>query len=95
VEVLQNYQRLSEASHVFEAFIKGKRVRHDGHPVLRNHMENVSIKQDDAGRIRPVKPKRRAKRIDGVVAAIMGLSRIIVQPTQSGGWLLATVGRGD
>lgn len=92
VEVLQNYQRLSEASLIFEAFVKGKRVVHDGHAVLRWNMENVAIKTDPAGRIRPVKSRKRAKRIDGVVAALMGLSRIIVQPGEDdGGWIAARV----
>jgi phage terminase large subunit-like protein len=92
VEVLQNYQRLSESAHVFEALVKGKRVYHGGHRILRNHMENVAIKQDDAGRIRPIKPKRRSKRIDGVVGALMGLSRAIVAPEESAGtWRFLSV----
>jgi phage terminase large subunit-like protein len=92
VEVLQNYQRLSESCHLFEALVKGQRVFHGGHRILRNHMENVAIKQDDAGRIRPIKPKRRAKRIDGVVASLMGLSRAIVaEPESSGGWNFLSV----
>jgi len=83
VEVLQNYRNLSEPAHVFEAFVKGKRVRHDGPRVLRWNVENVAIKQDDAGRIRPVKQRRRAKRIDGVVASLMALSRALVTPFSS------------
>jgi hypothetical protein len=35
--------------------------------VLRWNVENCTVKQDDAGRIRPVKPKRATRRIDGVV----------------------------
>jgi len=71
VEILQNYKMLSEPSQIAEALIKGKRVHHDGHRILRNHWENIAVKTDDAGRIRPVKPKRRSKRIDGAVAMIM------------------------
>jgi phage terminase large subunit-like protein len=82
VEVQQNYTRMSEPGHVFEALVKSKRVNHGGQRVLRNHMENVAVKQDDAGRIRPVKPKRRSKRIDGVVATLMALSRVIVAPPE-------------
>jgi phage terminase large subunit-like protein len=63
-----------------EALIKGGRVNHDGHRILRWNIENVAVKRDDAGRIRPVKPKKAAKRIDGVVAAIMGTSRLVLQP---------------
>lgn len=86
IEVLQNYKHLSEPAHLFEALVKGKRVRHDGHRVLRWNVENCTVKQDDAGRIRPVKPKRATRRIDGVVGALMGVSRLMVEsiePTPS------------
>ncbi len=72
MEVLQNYKMLSEPSQVMEALIKGKRVRQDGHRLQRWNWENTSIKTDDAGRIRPVKPRNASKRIDGAVATIIG-----------------------
>ncbi len=80
VEVLQNYKHLSEACQVFEALVKAKRIVHGGHKLLRWNLENVAVKRDDAGRIRPVKPKRQTKRIDGVVAAIMAISRLMLLP---------------
>ena len=80
VEVLQNYKHLSEACQVFEALVKAKRVLHGGHKLLRWNLENVAVKRDDAGRIRPVKPKRATKRIDGVVASIMAISRLMLLP---------------
>lgn len=80
VEVLQNYKHLSEPSQIFEALVKARRLHHDGHRLLRWNVENVAIRQDDAGRIRPCKPKKSAKKIDGVIASIMGLSRLIAQP---------------
>ncbi len=80
LEVLQNYKMLSEPSQIIEALIKGKRFAHDGHRVYRWNWENVAIKTDDAGRIRPVKPKRASKRIDGVVATIMGDKVLSLQP---------------
>lgn len=70
-EVLQNYKMLSEPAQILEALIKGKRFRHGDHRLYRWNWENVSVKTDDAGRIRPVKPKRASKRIDGAVATIM------------------------
>lgn len=85
VEVLQNYKHLSESSHVLEALVRGKRVRHDGHRVLRWNVENATVRQDDAGRIRPVKPRRATRRIDGVVATVMGVSRLMVESTQEWG----------
>jgi len=79
-ELLQNYRYLSEPSHVFEALVRARRVRHSGHRLLRWNVENVSIRSDDAGRIRPVKPRRRAKRIDGVVGTVMALDGVIREP---------------
>lgn len=81
-EVLQNFSHMSEPAHIFEALIKAKRVVHGGNRVLRNHVENVMVKQDDAGRIRPVRPKRagKTKHIDGVVAALMALKMVATVP---------------
>ena len=83
VETLQNYQHLNEASQAFYALVKAGRVRHGSartsHP-LRWCVENVAVRQDDAGRIRPVKPRRSNKRIDGVVAAIMGVDQLLREP---------------
>lgn len=79
-EVLQNYTHLSGPSYVFEALIKGRRVVHGGHRVLRNHVEVVSVKKDDAGRMRPVRPKQGHKRIDGVVASLMALKALAEVP---------------
>jgi phage terminase large subunit-like protein len=90
-EVLQNYQHLSEACYVFEALVKAKRVTHGGHRVLRNHVENVAVKRDDARRIKPVKPKN-TKRIDGVVAALMGLKALATIPDSPIGPQLFFVG---
>jgi phage terminase large subunit-like protein len=88
VELLQNYKYLSEPSMVFESLIRAKRVRHNGQRVLRWNMENVSTKSDDAGRIRPVKPKRQSKRIDGCVASIFGIDGVIRENWGSDGLLV-------
>jgi phage terminase large subunit-like protein len=79
-EVLQNYTNMNEPGHVFEALVKARRVRHDGHRLMRWNVENVAVKRDDAGRIRPVKPRKRTKKIDGVVGALMGLQRLMAVP---------------
>lgn len=80
VEVLQNYAMMSEPAQIVEALLKGRRVVHDGHRVLRWNFENVAVKTDDAGRIRPVKPKNAAKRIDGAVALLMGQKALALAP---------------
>jgi phage terminase large subunit-like protein len=80
IEIPQNYKHLSEACQVFEALVKAGRVIHGGHRLLRWNLENVAIKTDDAGRIRPVKPRKATKRIDGIVATIIALAVLIKQP---------------
>lgn len=79
LEILQNYKMFSEPSQIIEALIKGKRVTHDAHRVLRWNWENAAVKTDDAGRIRPVKPRNHSKRVDGAVAMIMGDKALSMQ----------------
>jgi phage terminase large subunit-like protein len=80
VEVLQNYQHMNEPCQTVEALIKARRVQHDGHALMRWNVENVAVKRDDAARIRPVKPRKQAKKIDGVVAALMAAKCLALMP---------------
>jgi phage terminase large subunit-like protein len=80
LEVLQNYTHLSETCHIFEALTKAGRVRHGGNRLLRNHVENCTVKKDDAGRIKPVKPRKANKHIDGVVSTLMGVKVLATVP---------------
>lgn len=84
VEVPQNYRHLSEPCQVFEALVRSRRALNDGNRVMRWCVENVAVRTDDAGRIRPVKPRKSAKRIDGVVAAAMALSRLMLASPPKG-----------
>jgi len=77
VEVQQNMKRLSEPAKLFEALIYSRRLRHDGHPVMRWCVQNCAVYEDPAGNIRPKKPSTK-KRIDGVAAAVTALSRLMV-----------------
>jgi phage terminase large subunit-like protein len=76
VEVRQGAQTMSEPSKVFEALVKSRRIRHGGHPVMRWCVSNVAAKEDKKGNIFPFKQHER-KRIDGVIAAIIGLNRMV------------------
>jgi phage terminase large subunit-like protein len=53
-----------------------KRIAHGGHPALRWMMDNIFIRSDPAGNIKPDKEKS-AEKIDGAVALIMALDRAI------------------
>ncbi|NUQ47350.1 MAG: hypothetical protein HUU22_15100 [Phycisphaerae bacterium] len=55
------------------------RLRHGDHPVLRLMASTISVETDAAGNLKPSK-KKSTDRIDGVVAAIMGLGRLLCAP---------------
>ncbi|MCG3133818.1 MAG: hypothetical protein HMLKMBBP_01083 [Planctomycetes bacterium] len=83
VEVRQGYASLSGPSKLFEALVRSRRIRHDGNPVMRWCVANCEVATDPAGNIKPVKPggvAQGTRRIDGVVAAVTALSRLMVLP---------------
>jgi Phage terminase-like protein, large subunit len=53
-----------------------EKIAHGGHPVLRGMMDNIFVRTDPAGNIKPDKEKS-TERIDGAVATIMALDRAI------------------
>ena len=75
VKLRQGYQSLSGPCKELErATIEGV-LDHGNDPVLAWMAENVQVKTDENGNIRPVKPDHAgsAKRIDGIVAAVMAI----------------------
>lgn len=60
-----------------------KKIAHGGNPVLRWMMDNIYVKTDPAGNIKPDKEKSTEK-IDGAVALIMALDRAIRNGGNSG-----------
>jgi len=80
----QGYKSMSAPTKEMLALLAGKKLHHDGNAVLRWMADCMSVSQDPAGNIKPVKPDRRSssKRIDGMVAAIMGIDRAIRQKAQ-------------
>jgi phage terminase large subunit-like protein len=76
VPMSQGYASLSEASKFLESLVITGRLRHGGHPVLRWMAANVAVKQGPNDSIRPVKGGLNT-RIDGIVALVMGLGRVI------------------
>ena len=53
-----------------------QRIVHGGQPILRWMMDNIYIRTDPAGNIKPDKEKSTEK-IDGAVATIMALDRAL------------------
>ena len=72
----QGYKDMSPASKELMKLILEKNMAHGGNPVLRWMMDNIYVKTDPAGNIKPDKEKS-TDRIDGAVALIMALDRAI------------------
>ena len=72
----QGYASMSGPCKELEKLVLGEQINHGKNPVLRWMASNVSIEQDAAGNIKASKAKS-TERIDGIVAAVMGLGRVI------------------
>jgi phage terminase large subunit-like protein len=75
----------------FERLVIAGKLRHNGHPVMTWQAGHVQVRSDVNCNIRPVKPKRDdVRKIDGVVAAVMALGRLIeegpAQPCSVESW---------
>lgn len=53
-----------------------RRIAHAGHPVLSWMVDNIHVRTDPTGNIKPDKQKTTEK-IDGVVALVMELDRAL------------------
>ncbi len=72
----QGFKDMSPPSKRLMELVLEKKVAHGGHPVLRWMMDNIFVRTDPAGNIKPDKEKSTEK-IDGAVAAVMALDRAI------------------
>ena len=82
VEFRQTIGSFAGPTKEFERLISARKIEHGGHPVLRWMASNVAVKVDPSGNIRPDKAKSSEK-IDGIVAAIMGLSGAVQSETEA------------
>ena len=57
-------------------------IAHGGNRVLRWMADNVIVRQDPSGNLKPDKSKSTQK-IDGIVATIMGLARAQLRPVST------------
>ena len=72
----QGFRAMSPPTKELMKLVLERRIAHGGHPVLRWMMDNVCVKTDPAGNIKPDKEKS-TERIDGAVATIMALDRAL------------------
>jgi phage terminase large subunit-like protein len=77
IPVPQVFAHLSEPTKKLMELALQKKLRHGGHAVLRWNAKCVRVKGDGNDNIKPVKPDRMksGKRIDGIVALILAISR--------------------
>lgn len=82
IEFRQGFFSMNEPAKHFESLVVSRKLRHGDNPILRWMASNVSVKEDPAGNIKPDKTKSSEK-IDGIVAAIMGLGCSMVATQQN------------
>jgi phage terminase large subunit-like protein len=80
VEVAQSFLTLSYPTKWLLGAYPDHLLRHGNHPVLNWMAACMQVKYDDKDGVQPVKPKRMksAKRIDGIQAAVTGLTRALL-----------------
>lgn len=76
VPVRQGYATLSAPTKQLEKLLMQRQFHHGGNPVARWQADNVTIRTDPAGNIKPDK-ERSGDKIDGIAAAITGLDRAL------------------
>ena len=72
----QGFKDMSPPTKELMKLVLEKRIAHGGHPVLRWNIDNISVRTDPAGNVKPDKEKSTEK-IDGAGALIMALDRAI------------------
>jgi phage terminase large subunit-like protein len=72
----QGYKDMSPPSKELYKLLMEGSINHGGNPVLKWMAQNVVMRQDPAGNIKPDKEKS-VEKIDGIVAAIMAIDRSI------------------
>ena len=80
----QGFKDMSPPTKEFMKLALEERLAHGGHPVLRWMVDNIFVRADPAGNIKPDKEKSTEK-IDGAVATIMALDRTLRHQGDGGG----------
>ena len=74
VQYGQGFASMTDPTKALHKLVKGGKIRHGGHPVLRWNASNVVVDMDASENVRPNKAKS-SERIDGIVALIMAIGR--------------------
>jgi len=81
VEFQQGYKSMSEPTKQLLGLLADDRLRHDGNPCLNWMAGNFAVETDAAGNLKPSK-KKSTEKIDGIVAGVMALGRMIAAPME-------------
>lgn len=78
------FYTMSPAAKEFEKLVSNGTIEHNGNPVLDWMFGNVCVETDASGNIKPSK-KLATEKIDGIVALLLALARVIAkaEPKQS------------
>jgi phage terminase large subunit-like protein len=76
VEFGQGFASMAMPTRELLNLVLAKKLRHGGNPVLKWQADNLVVRQDPAGNVKPDKSKSTEK-IDGMVALIMGIDRAL------------------
>ncbi|WP_417724201.1 terminase large subunit [Salipiger sp.] len=75
VEMRQAPLTMGVAAGDLERTVNGRLIRHDGHPMLRLHFDNVVASRNPVTGLTRMHKGRETDRIDGAIAAAMAVSR--------------------
>lgn len=70
----QGFLSMAVPTRKFLDLVAGRRLHHQGHPILRWMADNVVLKRDPAGNVK-VDKARSMQKVDGIVATVMAIDR--------------------
>ena len=76
VQTRQGFATMTNPMAELGSRVTSGKLRHGGHPVLRWMADNMVAARDAAGNLKPDR-KRAVDKIDGIVALLMGLDRLL------------------
>jgi phage terminase large subunit-like protein len=76
VQFGQGFASMSAPTKELMRLVLARGIHHGGHPILRWNADNVVVRMDPAGNLKPDKEKS-VEKIDGIVALIMALDRAL------------------
>lgn len=82
VEFRQGYPSMTEPTKQLLGMLASGKLAHPDNPCLNWMAGNFAVEADAAGNLKPSK-KKSTEKIDGIVAGIMGMGRMLIAPQQT------------